>query len=285
MFGRFRRAEDVIGFALSGGGSRSASQVGVLKALVESGIWPQRLAGTSAGAVNATWFALHPHRLDTLEAIWLALRMRDVFPGTRLRMLANMARRGYVHDARAWEAFLRRQVGSATFEEAVIPFAVTAVRLSDGQRVVFESGEIVPAVMASTAIPGVFPPYPIGDELYVDGGVLEYLPVSALVERGVTTIYAIDCSYFATTADFRGSVLDRCACIGAAEAARWATSLSVARGRTVHLLRPELPDLDDARDFRRTAELVLAGYEAARRYLEQSPGGGAVGQAPSHSVG
>lgn len=284
MFGRFRRAEEVIGFALSGGGARSASQVGVLRALVEGGIWPQRLAGTSAGAVNAAWFALHPHRLDALEEIWLSLRMRDVFPGTRLRMLANMARRGYVHDARAWEAFLRRRIGTATFEDAAIPFGVTAVRISDGRRVVFESGEIVPALLATTAIPGIFPPYRIDDEYYVDGGVLEYLPIPTLLERAVTTIYAIDCSHFATAADFRGSVLDRCACIGAAESVRWITSLPATRGRTIHVLRPELPDLSDARDFRRTAEIVLSGYDSGRKYLEQRAFGG-PSEVPTDSAG
>src|SRR5437588_10258451 len=112
--------------------------------------------------------------------------MKDVFPGSRARMLFNMAREGYVHRSDAWQAAILRDIGPRRFEEAKIPFAVTAVRLSDGQKVVFDSGPVVPALMASTAIPGVFPPYKIDGELYVDGGVLDYLPVGAVVDRGAT---------------------------------------------------------------------------------------------------
>lgn len=270
MFRWSRRSEEVVGFALSGGGSRGAAQVGALKALSEAGIQPQLVAGTSAGAVTAAWYALYPQRLDRLEAIWLALRTRDVFPGSRVRILMNLARHGYVHRADLWESFLRGHVGSATFEDTALPFAVVAVRLSDGERVVFDSGEIVPAIMASTAIPGVFPPYPIGDELYVDGGVVEYLPLPTLLERGATTIYAIDCSWINPGAALVESVVDRCGRIGAREQARQVTALSATRGRTVHLLQPPLPDVGDARDFARTADLVKAGYEHTREYLGQT---------------
>jgi NTE family protein len=268
MFGRFRRNEDHVGFALSGGGARGACQVGALKALTEAGIWPHMVAGTSAGAVNAAWFALFPHRLDRLEAIWMALRTRDVFPGNRVRVVVNISRHGYVHGSEQWEAFLRRQVGEARFEDMAIPCSVVAVRLSDGRRVVFDSGEIVPAIMASTAIPGIFPPYRIGDELYVDGGVLEYLPVPTLLERNAATIYALDCSWFGPAASDQGSIVDRCGRIGAAAAVEAVTSISTTRGRKVHLLRPELPEIGDARDFRHTAELILAGYEQAQRYVQ-----------------
>jgi NTE family protein len=271
MFGRFRRTGDVVGFALSGGGARGACQVGALKALTEAGIWPQVIAGTSAGSVNAAWFALFPHRLDRLEAIWMAIRRRDVFPGSRVRVVFNISRHGYVHASEPWEAFLRRQVGAAQFEEMAIPCAVVAVRLSDGQRVVFDSGEVVPAIMASTAIPGIFPPYRIGDELYVDGGVLEYLPVPTLLERSATTVYALDCSWLGPQVDDRSSIVDRCGRIGAAAAVQAVTSISTTRGRKVHLLRPELPEIGDARDFRHTAELILAGYEQAQRYLQNGP--------------
>jgi NTE family protein len=268
MFRRFRRSEDVIAFAFSGGGSRGASQIGALKALTEAGIWPAMVAGTSAGAVNAAYFALHPHRLDRLEAVWLALRTQDVFPGTRLHILMNFARRGHIHRSDAWEAFLRAEVGTTRFEDMPIAGAVVAVRLRDGERVVFDSGEIVPALMASTAIPGVFPPYRIGDEAYVDGGVLEYLPVPTLLDRGATTIYAMDCSSFSQRSVHNGSVVDRCARIAARSSVTRMVSLQETRGRTVHLLQPELPDFDDARDFGHTAELVLAGYEHATGYLQ-----------------
>lgn len=271
MFRRFRRGGEVVGFALSGGGSRGASQVGALKALAEAGIRPQIVAGTSAGAVNAAWIALYPHRLDRLEAIWLALRRRDVFPGTAVHMLVNMVRQGYVHRADLWENFLRQQVGNATFEQATIPCHVTAVRLRDGERVLFNSGEIVPALMASTAIPGVFPPFRIEDEQYVDGGVLEYMPIPTLIEQGATAIWALDCSSFSTEIGVDVATVDRCARISARAAVRRETSLQATRGRTIHLLQPDLPEYPDARDFGHTVEVIAAGYDDARAYLRHHP--------------
>lgn len=269
MFGRFRRGEEVIGFALSGGGTRGAVQVGVVRALAEAGIRPRVVAGTSVGAVNAVWLARYPDQVDGLAAVWMALRRRDVFPGSRLRIAINLMRYRYVHDSRAWERFLRSYVEDARFEDLSIPAAVVAVRVSDGTKEVFDSGDLLPALMASTAIPGVFPPYRIGDELYVDGGVLEHLPVPTLLERAVTEVYAVDCSGFAPGLDFRGSLVDRCWRIAATASAEQATSLYATRGRNVHVIRPDLPEIGDARHFGHTEHLVESGYEFARRYLEQ----------------
>jgi predicted acylesterase/phospholipase RssA len=267
MFRRTGRSNTVVGLALSGGGSRGACQAGVLKALNEASILPQVVTGTSAGAVNAVWYALYPQRLDVLESIWLALRTQDVFPGNKLRLLMNFSRRGYIHAPDMWERFLRKHLGSATFEDMPVSCAVVAVRLSDGRRALFDSGEVVPAIMASTAIPGVFPPYAVGSELYVDGGVLEYLPVPTAIEKGATEVYAVDCSWYVQTSTTKGSVVDRCARISAHAAANEVTSLPAVRGCRVHLLRPELPEFDDGRDFRYTADLIGAGYAAAVEYL------------------
>lgn len=269
MFGRFRRGNESVAFAMSGGGSRGACQVGMLKALFEAGIEPSLITGTSAGAVNAGYIARFPDRLDELEAIWMRLRTRDVFPGGRVRTLTNYVRYGHIHSAAAWEAFLRAQAGDTRFEDAPIRCAIVAVRLSDGERTVFDSGEMVPAMMASTAIPGVFPPYRIGDALYVDGGVLEYLPLPAAFERGATVVYAMDCSYFSVGRGVAGSVVDRASRISASASVRHQTELAATRGRTVHHLRPTLPDFDDSRNFAFTRHLIDAGYEYTRDFLAQ----------------
>jgi NTE family protein len=251
--------------------------VGALQALAEVGVRPQVVAGTSAGAVNAAWYALHPQRLDALAAIWLALRRQDIFPGSRVQVLFNLARRGYVHRADRWERFLRNQVGSLRFEDAVLPCAVVAVRLRDGERVAFRSGEVVPALMASTAIPGVFPPYPIDGEMYIDGGVIEPLPIPTVLEMGATTVWALDCSWLGQEPAGPGSTVDRSGRIAARAYVQQQTRLTATRGRIVHLLQPELPEFHDARDFSRTSELIEAGYTHARGYLRAVAKGNEAG--------
>ena len=141
------------GLALSGGGSRAACEVGMLRAFNEMGIKPRFIAGTSAGAVIGVWHALFPDQIDRLEAIWLGLRTRDIFRGNHIQLLANFVRHGHFYAAHSWERFLRRHFADARFEDLSVPCSVVAVELGSGTVTVFESGEIVPAMMASTAIP------------------------------------------------------------------------------------------------------------------------------------
>ena len=90
----------------------------------------------------------------------------------------------------------------------------------------------------------------------------------ASIEHSVSTVYALDCSAFALTPGSPVSVVDRVARISATRDVYHSLSLAMAHGCTVHLLRPELPEINDGRNFHRTADFVRAGYESARRYLE-----------------
>jgi len=239
----------------------------MLRALVERGVTPSVVAGTSAGAVSATWYALNQN-LDTLESIWLALRTRDIFPGSRLRIVSNFVRHGHVHAAHAWERFLRSHFGAATFGDLRISAPIVAVDLWDGTVTAFEDGEIVPALMATTAIPGVFPPCEYRGRVYVDGGVLQHLPVAPFIARPVDTVYALDCSYLLPAAPRGLSLIDRCQRIAARANADAGSAALVARGIHVHLIRPPLPEIDDARSFGQTAHLIETGYTFTSMYLD-----------------
>ncbi|GAC1469906.1 MAG: patatin-like phospholipase family protein [Chloroflexota bacterium] len=256
-----------VGFALSGGGSRAACEVGMLRALDEAGIHADVLAGTSAGAVIGIWQALFPDRIDRLESIWLSLRTQDVFPGNRLQLLANFVRHGHVHAARSWERFLRRHFEDARFEDLSMPCGVVAVELTTGAVHVFDSGEIVPAVMASTAIPGVFPPVAIEDRMYVDGGLLEYLPVTPLLAHDVDVVYGLDCSYLEPHVGRGWAVMDRCDRISARADADAALGRVSQSDIEMQLLRPPLPDVADPRSFAQSAALIRAGYDYVASYL------------------
>jgi NTE family protein len=264
-----RQQREKIAFVLSGGGARGAAQVGMLAALHERGIAPALVLGTSAGAVNGAWYALYPHRLDELERVWRTLRTKMVFPGTPLHAAYNMLRYGYAHRVDGWARMLVEHFTDTRLEDAAIPLGVVAVRLADGEVTVFESGPIVPALLASTAVPGLFPPQRINGVLYVDGGVVEFLPIPSALKRAVTTIYALDCSDYPPGDGSKGLVVDRCSQIAATAWVRTVVAAAQAAGCQVHLLHPPLGDLDDARDFRHTARLIETGYEYARAALAE----------------
>ncbi len=185
-------------FVLSGGASLGAVQVGMLQALADGGVWPDFLAGTSVGAINAAYVAGHPapEDIDGLAAIWRKLRRRDVFP---LRLLAGL--RGFLGQTdhlvpgNGLRALIASHLTFTNLEDARIPLRVVATDVTTGSEEVFSSGPAIDTVLASAAIPGVFPPVRIGDRLYMDGGVADNTPVSCAVDLGASTIYVLPASY------------------------------------------------------------------------------------------
>src|SRR5205807_12477 len=132
-----------VSFVLAGGGSLAATQVGMLRALLEAGVKPDLLVGCSAGGINAFCFAQHPteHGLDRLHRLWSRMRRRDVFPLSPSQMLAGLTgfRDGMVAPDRL-RSFLRRHVGPARIEGTRIPTHIVATDLTDGQPVVLSRG-------------------------------------------------------------------------------------------------------------------------------------------------
>ena len=186
-------------FVLSGGASLGAVQVGMLRALAEAGVWPpDLLIGTSVGAINAAYVASHPDAaaLDGLAEIWRHLRRRDIFPARPLGgLLGFLGRSDHLVSA----AGLRRLIdGHLTFtelEDAPIPLHVVATEITSGAEVILSSGPAADAILASAAIPGVFPPRRIGDRVFIDGGVADNTPLSGAVQLGADTVYVLPASY------------------------------------------------------------------------------------------
>lgn len=191
------RRKDTVAFVFSGGGPLGALQVGALKALSERGIRPDLCVGTSVGALNATWTAFDPtpEGVVRLENTWLRMKDNDLFPGGG-RFKASWARM-LVRGNRIFENIgIRRQIetslGRPRFEDAQIPLAVTATDLETGAETIFNSGDIVDPLLASTAMPSIFPPVPIKGRNYIDGGVANNVPIAPAVDMGATTVYVMD---------------------------------------------------------------------------------------------
>ena len=180
-------------FVLGGGGNLGAVQVGMVKALLEQGIKPDLILGCSVGALNGAAIAGDPTAAgaDRLVAAWRGLRTGELFPNPGITSVMTLVRRG--RHARGNNGSLRRLVEEVatfrTFEEAAVPLQVVATSLTSGAERWFHSGPIVEPILASAALPAVFPPVEIDGELHVDGGVVDNVPIARAVELGAERIY------------------------------------------------------------------------------------------------
>jgi NTE family protein len=184
---------------LGGGGARGAAQVGVLQALFEANLEaPVAIVGTSVGALNGASIAAYPSLAGTmmLREVWMSRPALSVFQAHPLGLLVSGIRR-YQLSAFPQEN-VRRLIdraqaltGVTTFEQLRVPLAVVATDLNAGKPAVFRSGALTPALLASTAIPGVFPMVNVNGRQHLDGGVIENTPLNTAVEDGAREILAI----------------------------------------------------------------------------------------------
>ena len=182
-------------FVLSGGGSLGAVQVGMLQALAERDVRPDLLVGTSAGAVNAAYVAGHgtgPEALDDLAALWVGLRRRHVFPVDPFRhLLALAGTRPSLCSNHALGRLLAEHLPYRRLQDAAIPVHVVATNLLSGQEVLLSTGDAVSAVLASAAIPGVFPAVEREGLVLVDGGIADNVAISQAVALGADRIFVL----------------------------------------------------------------------------------------------
>jgi len=183
-----------IGWVLPGGASLGSIQAGQIDALMAAGQAPDIVVGTSAGALNAAWMAADPTRRGAaaLGELWLSVGRRQIFPmSVPTMVLGLLGRRDHLVSDRALRAWLEATLSYRRIEEARIPLIVTATDLDDGRAVFLRRGDLLPALLASCALPGVFPPVEIDGKVLVDGGMAADAPIGVLAEAGVDRIYVL----------------------------------------------------------------------------------------------
>jgi NTE family protein len=187
----------MIAFVLSGGGSLGAVQAGMLEALLERDIRPDILVGTSIGAANAAYLAAEPtlERARGLSDLWRSLTRRRVFPLGPVRTSKALWREGSLFSTAPLREVIERNAPYSTIERAQIPLRIVATDFADGTETVFESGSVADAVLASTALPGVFPPHRVGERLYLDGGLVDHVPLAPAIAMGADIIYVLSCGF------------------------------------------------------------------------------------------
>lgn len=200
-------------FVLSGGGARGAFQVGALRALLEAGERPDVVVGTSIGAWNGAWIARDPslEAMSGLEDVWRSLDTLQVLlgaepnqrtrrrtqAGMRLLMAARRVARGApsLYTDAGLRQLLDRHQGETTFADLRLPLRIIAADLTTGTRAVFDSGRLSDAILASSAMPGVFPPICLNNHVYVDGGALDNCSLETALALGARRIVVVDVGY------------------------------------------------------------------------------------------
>jgi NTE family protein len=184
-------------FVLSGGGNQGVSQVGMLRALIERSIQPDVIIGTSVGALNGAVIATSPvaEQVDHLEEVWLGLTGDQVFPGGAWRRAWNLVRRDdHIISNEGVQSILTGTLLANTFGDLAVPLRVVTTDLETGNEVVFASGPLRPALLASTALPGIFPPVRMDDAVLVDGAVVNLVPISHALAGPIDRIFVLDVS-------------------------------------------------------------------------------------------
>jgi NTE family protein len=180
-------------FVLGGGGLLGAHEVGMLRALAEAGIRPDLVVGTSIGAVNGAFVAADPAAAaGRLTDLWRGESLGVVFSETLLGRAVRLARSGtHLHAIEPLRKLLGDKLPVEDFAELQLPFHCVAASIEHATARWFSRGPIVPAVMASCAVPGLLPPVEIDGQHYFDGGLVDSIPVGRAVALGARVVYVL----------------------------------------------------------------------------------------------
>lgn len=173
----------VVALVLGSGGARGYAHIGAIEILEQNNIYPDFIVGTSAGSIVGSLYASGKNATE-LREVALNLKANDVRDVT-------IAKKGFFEGKKV-EDFINQQVNNTPLEALKIPMYVVATKLKDGKRVIFNYGNTGQAVRASVAIPSMFIPTKIGDDEYVDGGLVSPVPVEVAKHLGADIVIAVD---------------------------------------------------------------------------------------------
>jgi NTE family protein len=179
---------------LGGGGVLGAVQVGMVRALVEFGVRPDLVLGTSIGALNgAVLAALPPDEVaDRLDVLWRSPDAQALFAAGAFGRLRELARSGVAaHSAAPLRQAITEVLGERRIEDLPVRFTCCAARIEDAAEHWFDRGPVVDAVLASAAVPGLLPPAVVDGRHYLDGGLVNSIPLGRAVELGATRVFVL----------------------------------------------------------------------------------------------
>ncbi len=245
-----KKGKNKIGLALSGGSALGIAHIGVVDALQKNNITIDCVSGTSAGSIVASGLAFGVSS-DMMVKI------------SRELSWANLSRFGYsklgLNSNKPVGALVDEMIGrGAKIEDAKIPLAIIATDIDTGEKVVFRSGSVAEAVMASTCLPGFFVPVKIKNRRLVDGGLVENLPLSPLKEMGADVCIGVDLGFFRNLKKAR-NVVD---VITNSYSILLKPQDDLLSGKTEFMIRPHLEEFHSS-DFKKVNNLIDLGYQSA----------------------
>ncbi len=181
-------------FVLGGGGQLGAHQVGMLRALIERGITPELIIGTSIGAVNGAMIASDPSlaTIDRLADLWTTIGQKGILDGSIFEWIKTFTQSGtHLQGNESLRQLLTDALHVELIEELVVPFQCVAACIEIAGIHYFERGPLVDAVLASSAVPGLLPPVEIDGRHYLDGGLVASIPLDRAIVLGATRIHVL----------------------------------------------------------------------------------------------
>jgi len=264
-----------VGFVMSGGASLGSIQAGMLQALFERGIAPDVIVGTSVGAINGAYVASRPPTRETADAladVWRGVRRAEVFPFNPVTAVLGVAGRNYVVRSAALRRLVSDRLQFERLEDSPIELHLIAVDLFTGRERRLSTGPALDAILASTAIPGVFPPVDWDDTELIDGGVANNTPVSHAVDLGCDRIYVLPTGTSCPLpSEPHGALAMAVHAMSLLVHQRLATDIRRFREAAELMVLPApCPAGIQPTDFSHAGELIARGYERACEVLDGS---------------
>ena len=260
---------------LTGGGSLGAVHVGMLEALYERGIAPDLIVGTSVGAINGAFIASRPQTPETARSlgdIWRRLRRAHVFPMDFAGGFLGFAglRKHFVSN-RPLRKVLEANAEFTDLADAPVPLHIVATDAGTGREVALVRGSLVEAVLASSALPGIFPPVEWEGRLLMDGGISNYAPISHAIEGGAETIYVLASGTACGLAQPpKGAIPMLLHSMGFLVTGRFVVEVRHLQEKAnLVVLPPPCPLNVPAHDFSQADALIVGSYETAGAFLDE----------------
>lgn len=259
-------------FVLSGGANMGSAQVGMLLALFEHCIVPDLLIGTSVGALNAAAVATNPsiEGVRELAEFWRGLKTSDIFPGGNLSRAWNIVKGDlFLVDNHGLAKVIEQATPVREIESLQLPVRIVTCDLATGEEVVLCRGPLKEALLASAALPGVFPPVHHDGRTLVDGGVVDSVPIWHALSDDVEEIYVMNVSGGRSLKNLRTPLDVMTRAFSISRNLRFDVELRNARHKIDVYVLPQPTDRREMYDFNDSAQIIDEAYKMAFAYLDE----------------